>query len=173
MKFKVYHIPANKALSIPRAAVELSGLAGKQDLSLHVDSGCVLLLSEVPTTQELLKTICLLATIAPQLISDLAHRSERAMEMEQEEAECSGCEHGEDCFGLSIPPCQLERAGIGQHADLGSFVEKGKVIIQAAEKTHADRIMDMLGDDVRTMLEDAGVQLAGVYRLLEQEITHE
>ena len=95
------------------------------------------------------------------------------MEMEREEAECCGCEHGEDCLGLSIPPCQLEKAGISQSTDLESFVEDGKIIVRAAEKTDAERIMDTLGDDVRTMLEDAGIELAGVYRLLEQEITHE
>ena len=49
MKFKVNHDPANKALAIPRAALQLSGLAGASDLALYADDGCVLLLPERPT----------------------------------------------------------------------------------------------------------------------------
>ena len=41
--------------------------------------------------------------------------------------------------------------------------------MQAAEKTAADGLIDELDDDVRTMLEDSGVQLEGVCRLLEKE----
>ena len=41
--------------------------------------------------------------------------------------------------------------------------------MRAAEKTAADRLIDGLGDDVRAMLENAGVQMEGVCRLLEKE----
>ena len=41
--------------------------------------------------------------------------------------------------------------------------------MQAAEKTAADVLIDELDDDVRTMLEDSGVQMEGVCRLLEKE----
>ena len=44
MKFKLNHDPANKALAIPRAALQLSGLAGASNLALYADAGCVLLL---------------------------------------------------------------------------------------------------------------------------------
>ena len=63
----------------------------------------------------------------------------------------------------------LAEAGISPNAALESFVEKGRVIVQAAEKTAADVLIDELDDDVRTMLEDSGVQLEGVCRLLEKE----
>ena len=43
MKFHLNHDPANKTLTIPRAALQLSGLADVSDLILHTDSGCVLL----------------------------------------------------------------------------------------------------------------------------------
>ena len=46
MKFNLNHDPNNKTLAIPRAALQLSGLAGVSDLILHTDSGCVLLLPE-------------------------------------------------------------------------------------------------------------------------------
>ena len=58
MKFNLNHDPNNKTLSIPRAALQLSGLAGVSDLILHTDSGCILLLPGDPTVAELLKTVC-------------------------------------------------------------------------------------------------------------------
>ena len=133
MKFNLNHDPNNKTLSIPRAALQLSGLAGVSDLILHTDSGCILLLPGDPTVAELLKTISLISTVAPQLISRLAE------------------------------------AGISPTAALESFVEEGRVIVQAAEKTAADVLIDDLADDVRTMLEDSGVRMEGVCRLLEKE----
>ena len=47
MKFNLNHDPNNKTLAIPRAALQLSGLAGVSDLILHTDSGCILLLYRV------------------------------------------------------------------------------------------------------------------------------
>ena len=133
MKFHLNHDPANKIITIPRAALQFSGLADVSDLILHTDSGCVLLLPGDPTVAELLKTISLISAVAPQLISRLAE------------------------------------AGISPNTALESFVEEGRVIVQAAEKTAADVLIDELDDDVRTMLEDSGVQLEGVCRLLEKE----
>ena len=133
MKFSLNHNTANKTLSIPRAALQLSGLAGVSDLILHTDSGCILLLPGDPTVAELLKTISLISAVAPQLISRLAE------------------------------------AGISPNTALESFVEEGRVIVQAAEKTAADVLIDELDDNVRTMLEDSGVQMEGVCRLLEKE----
>ena len=169
MKFNLNHDPNNKTLSIPRAALQLSGFAGVSDLILHTDSGCILLLPGDPTVTELLKTISLISAVAPQLISRLAERSQMAMEAGMSEAACGACEHEPHCSGLEIPPCQLAEAGISPNTALESFVEKGRVIVQAAEKTAADVLIDELDDDVRTMLEDSGVQMEGVCRLLEKE----
>jgi len=80
MKFHLNHDLANKTITIPRAALQLSGLADVSDLILHTDSGCVLLLPGDPTVAELLKTISLISAVAPQLISRLAERSQMAME---------------------------------------------------------------------------------------------
>ena len=166
MKFHLNHDPANKTLTIPRAALQLSGLADVSDLILHTDSGCVLLLPGDPTVAELLKTISLISAVAPQLISRLAERSQMAMEAGMTETVCGACERKPQCSGLEIPPCQLAEAGISPTAAL---VEEGRVIVQAAEKTAADVLIDELDDDIRTMLEDSGVQMEGVCRLLEKE----
>ena len=169
MKFNLNHDPENKALSIPRAALQISGLAGVSDLILQTDSGCVLLLPGDPTAAELLKTISLLSAVTPQLISRLAERSQLAMESGMNETACGICAHEACCSGLEIPPCQLAEAGISPNAPLESFVEDGRVIVQAAEKTAADVLLDGLDREVRTMLEDSGVQMEGVCRLLEKE----
>lgn len=169
MKFSLSHDPSNKTFSIPCAALQLSGLAGVSDLLLHTDSGCILLLPGDPTVAELLKTISLLSAVTPQLISRLAERSQMAMETGMTETACGACEHEPHCSGLEIPPCQLAEAGISPNTALESFVEEGRVIVRAAEKTAADRLIDGLGDDVRAMLENAGVQMEGVCRLLEKE----
>ena len=112
MKFHLNHDPANKTLAIPRAALQLSGLADVSDLILHTDSGCVLLLPGDPTVAELLKTISLLSTVTPQMISRLAERSQMAMEAGMTETACGACERKPQCSGLEIPPCQLAEAGI-------------------------------------------------------------
>ena len=149
MKFNLNHDPNNKTLAIPRAALQLSGLAGVSDLILHTDSGCILLLPGDPTVAELLKTISLISAVTPQLISRLAERSQMAMEAGMTETACGACEHEPHCSGLEIPPCQLAEAGISPTAALESFVEEGRVIVQAAEKTAADVLIDELDDDVR------------------------
>ena len=85
------------------------------------------------------------------------------------ETACGACANEPHCSGLEIPPCQLEEAGISPNAPLESFVEDGSVIVQAAEKTAADVLIGELDDDIRTMLENSGVQMEGVCRLLEKE----
>ena len=67
MKFKICHDPERKALSIPRAALQISGLDGQDELHLHADDGCVLLLPERPTAGETVKTIQMLVDINTQL----------------------------------------------------------------------------------------------------------
>ena len=169
MKFHLNHDPANKTLTIPRAALQLSGLVETSDLTIHTENGSVLLLPGDPTVAELLKTISLISTVTPQLISRLAERSQMAMETGMTETACGACEHEPHCSGLEIPPCQLAEAGISPNAALESFVEDGKVIVQAAEKSAADVLIDGLDDDIRIMLENSGVHLEGVCRLLEKE----
>ena len=38
MKFHLNHDPANKTLTIPRAALQLSGLAETSDLTIHTET---------------------------------------------------------------------------------------------------------------------------------------
>lgn len=60
MRFVLYHDPNKKALAIPRAALQLSGLEDEERLILHVGHGCVALTRQEPTAGERLETIRLL-----------------------------------------------------------------------------------------------------------------
>lgn len=70
MKFHLNHDPANKTLTIPRAALQLSGLAETSDLTIHTENGCVLLLPEKLSVAQTLKTFQLLTAINAELLSD-------------------------------------------------------------------------------------------------------
>lgn len=167
MKFKICHDPERKALSIPRAALQISGLDGQDELHLHADDGCVLLLPERPSAGEAVKTIQMLVDINTQLISNLAAASRRAME--ELECECLNCGHRTFCFGICIPPCHLEEAGIDPESELATCVQEGRIIVQPMEKPDADQLLDELDEDLCSMLTDSGVLLAGVRRLLMHE----
>ena len=72
MKFHLNHDPANKTLTIPRAALQLSGLAETSDLTIHTENGCVLLLPEKLSVAQTLKTFQLLTAINAELLFRLA-----------------------------------------------------------------------------------------------------
>lgn len=167
MEFKLCPDPERKALSIPRAALQLSGLDGQDELHLHADDGCILLLPERFTAGEAVKTIRMLVDINTQLISELAAASRRTTE--EVESECLSCGQRTSCFGICIPPCQLEEAGINPESELATCAQEGRVIVLPMEKPDADQLLDELDEDLRSMLTDSGVLLAGVRRLLEHE----
>ena len=65
MKFNLNHNTANKTLTIPRAALQLSGLAEVSDLILHTDSGCILLLPGDPAENHFAHLRCCTAADLP------------------------------------------------------------------------------------------------------------
>ena len=99
MKFHLNHDPANKTLIIPRAALQLSGLADVSDLILHTDSGCVLLLPEKLSVAQTLKTFQLLTAINAELLFRLAKSSALAHGAENDA--CDGCHWKKSVFRMS------------------------------------------------------------------------
>ena len=51
MKFHLNHDPANKIITIPRAALQFSGLADVSDLILHTDRAVFCCCREIPPWQ--------------------------------------------------------------------------------------------------------------------------
>ena len=110
MKFHLNHDPANKTLTIPRAALQLSGLAETSDLTIHTENGCVLLLPDKMSVAQTLKTFQLLTAINAELLFRLAKSSALAHGAENDA--CDGCHWEKECFQDVLPLCMLAEAGI-------------------------------------------------------------
>ena len=171
MYFKLYHTPANKTLTIPRAALQLSRLADAEELILHAGGGYVLVARNGLDTGECLRLLEFLTSIASSLLTQLALNS-------REEDPYS-----EDTFdetpGLTIPRWLLEQAGLEADGCLEAFAEDGRVIVTGTEEPKnvtespgkheaADPLKDF-NVGFRAMLRMAGVDLEGLRRQLRQE----
>ena len=158
MKFHLNHDPANKTLAIPRAALQLSGLADVSDLILHTDSGCVLLLPGDPTVAELLFRLA--------KSSALAHGAENDA--------CDGCHWEKECFQDVLPLCMLAEAGIDpEEGDFECAVKDGTLVLRSDADTNVYEVMKSLDDDFRDLLKGAGVSLSGLFLLLKEELDHD
>lgn len=167
MRFKVCHDATNKTLAIPRAVLELSGLAEQQELALHADSGCVLLLSNEPSAAEALKTVLLLTEVNTQLITSLAKASSK---QGMPNDKCIDCRWEEPCLELPFPLCMLAEAGIDPEGDLSCKVENGTLVLSPDAETNTYQFMKGLDADFRAMLEQAGVSMPGLFLLLKKEL---
>ena len=81
MKFTICHDTSKKTLAIPRAALQLSGLANAERLSLHTGRGCIVLTRQVPTIRERLESIRLLHDLNVGMVCRLALDSRTASGM--------------------------------------------------------------------------------------------
>lgn len=74
MSFKLCHDPEKKTLTIPRAALQFSGLAGAEELVLHTEEGFLLLSRRELSTREAINAFTkldqLLTLLAKQLVDD-------------------------------------------------------------------------------------------------------
>lgn len=166
MNFKLHHDVTKKTLSIPRAALQLSGLTDAEELTIHTEPGCVLLLRDDLTAAESLKTIQLLSELNVALICQLVQASQAAADMAGG-AERDECDHG-CCDGLSVPVELLEEAGIRLDGPLNINVEDGRLVITSSEPEQDDPLND-LESDFLTMLRHSGVSLNGLRYLLEDK----
>ena len=172
MKFNLNHDTNNKTLAIPRAALQLSGLAGVSDLILHTDSGCVLLLPEKLSVAQTLKTFQLLTAINAELLFRLAKSSALAHGTENDE--CNGCHWEKECFQDVLPLCMLAEAGIDPvEGDFECAVKDGTLVLRSDADTNVYEMMKSLDDDFRELLKGAGVSLSGLFLLLKEELDHD
>lgn len=163
MKFKMFHDPNKKTLSIPRAALQMSKLADAEELTIHTESGCVLLARDDLTAAECVAVMKLLTDNTVALMEQLAKAT-------QEAAEENDCDHcgADGCSGLSIPTCLLREANIDVDGPLTSTVEDGRIVITAAEED-GDDPLDRLDQAFLAVMCAAGVDLGGLRFLLEEE----
>ena len=78
MKFTICHDTNKKTLAVPRAALQLTGLADAERLTLHVEHGCSFLTRQEPTARERLETIRLLHNLNIGMLVCLALDSRAA-----------------------------------------------------------------------------------------------
>lgn len=162
MKFKIHHDPSKKTLVIPRAALQLSELTDAEELTLHMEPGCILLARDDLTASESLDVIRMLADLAVFLLFQLKQASLTAAEVIDSEM-CGGC----DCE-CTLPIDLLERAGIGPDQALNIAAEDGRIVIAAAEDSQNDPLNE-LESYLLIMLAGTGIDLDGLRYLLRNE----
>ena len=172
MKAKICHDPASKTLTIPAAALELSGMAEKEELALFTERGSVLLLPNDPSALELLQTVCLLDDVRSRLMELLATAARNEAE-ESMGRHCEKCAWVNTCHAGILAPCVLARAGIDPEEELDWAIHDGKVTLAPTCEGDVYQILKKLGDARRKALEDEGVIFAGLYLLLRKELEDE
>lgn len=78
MYFKLYHNPENKTLTIPRAALQLSGLADAEELTLQAGTGYILVSRQDLNVREAAGTIAQLYGVVDRLMEQLVNASREA-----------------------------------------------------------------------------------------------
>ena len=167
MKFTIHHNPEKKALSIPYAALQLSGLNRAEKLILHTVGGCTLVSHPDLNATEMVETIQLLTDLGAELIRQLAEVTQGVAE--QAPTECDAC--GQECGGICIPGCMLEAAGIEPDAPLDFTVEDGAITFFAGEEGEEEADpLKKYGEGFCMMLSCAGVDIPTLCRMLEVDI---
>lgn len=173
MCFKLFHNPANKTLTLPRATLQLSGLADAEELALHTGVGFVLAARSALDTLECLHLLQFFTSTAVSLLLQLAVFSRER----EEDPECSSApdaEAGVDGPGLILPACLLAQAGLGEADCLDAIAENGRVIVSEAKdkdraKHKEDDPLREFDEDFHAILQLCGVDLDALRRQIRQE----
>lgn len=75
MSFKLCHDPEKKTLTIPRASLQLSGLADAEELTIHAGESCILLVKNDLSTRDAAKALVFLNGIISSLADQLEEKS--------------------------------------------------------------------------------------------------
>lgn len=84
MKFYVHRDPSNKLQKIPYAAMQIAGLADREDLTLQADEGCILLRHDHLSTRETIQTAALLKQVTVDLMRQLVEASQEMASQPEE-----------------------------------------------------------------------------------------
>ena len=176
MYFELCHNPENKTLAIPRAALQLSGLADAEELILHTGGGYVLAARNALSTLECLHLLQFLTSTAASLLLQLAVFSQEGAEF----PECEDTIDEEDEMddpGLTIPASLLELAGLDDADSLEAVAEDGRVIVSKAEdddpsEHREEDPLQEFDEGFRSMLQEGHVDLDALRRQLRREEDH-
>ena len=84
MRFYVHRDPSNKLQKIPYAAMQIAGLADREDLTLQADEGCILLSHDHLSTRETIQTATLLKQVTIDLMRQLVEASQEMASRSEE-----------------------------------------------------------------------------------------
>ena len=112
MRFVLYHDPNKKALAIPRAALQLSGLEDAERLTLHVGHGCTVLTRQEPTARERLETTQLLHNLDVDMVVRLALDSMEAEDVPRKKVHKALRAYDAEFLDL-LEHCGVDLAGLG------------------------------------------------------------
>lgn len=84
MKFYLHRDPNNKLQKLPYAAMELSNLAGSEELLLYTAEGSILMSRKGVSTREAIQTITLLEQVTACLVKQLVEASQEITSQPEE-----------------------------------------------------------------------------------------
>ncbi len=174
MKFELYHDKKKKTLSVPAAALKLSGLGEEEKLTVETGSGELFIAKERLTAKEMVAIVEFLSALASDYIVKLALscglcddcgfcEMEDEEDIPQEYQECGGWKAGCDS-GVIIPLCALKDAGIDPDVGVELCAEDGRVVVTVAKDKNDP--LNELPYSLRSILEVSGVCMESLRDLL-------
>lgn len=146
-------------VTIPKAAIKLSGLGGAQRLELHtLDSAAVLLKQEM-TAMELLTVVNSLDRLSGDLLAALAVACEKCVGCEDD------CPFSQESRDIRLPKYLLDAAEIPEGAKLCAEPDPdgGRIIVSTLEAEHD---LDDVPEELLDALLECGVCLGSLSELL-------
>ena len=137
MKFAIHR--TRKDCVVPTSALAVAGLKRQKDLRLEVENGVIVLLRPEMNAKKLLAVSTFLHDLASEMVAAVALECGECSccgdcpGKDDVDCECDYCESREQCCGIEIPDCLLDKAGIGRDQGLQADVEDGAVIIRALD----------------------------------------
>lgn len=180
MKFELYHDKKKKALTVPAAALKLSGLGEEEKLQVETENGGLFIAKEKMTAKEMatlaefLSVLSLYYTVKLALACGICDdcgfcEMEDEEDIPQECQECGSWKAGCDS-GVVIPLCALQDAGIDPNAGVELCAEDGRIVVTAADE---DDSLNELSDSLRSILTASGVCMESLRDLLTSgELIH-
>lgn len=146
-------------VTIPKAAMKLSGLGGAHKLELHTTDGAAVLLKREMTAMELLTVVSSLDRLSGDLLAALAIACEKCVGCED------NCPFSQESRDIRLPKYLLDAAEIPEGATLCAEPDPdtGRIIVTALEAEHD---LDDVPEELLDALLECGVCLGSLSELL-------
>lgn len=161
MKFKKN--PTHKGTLIPKSALTLAGLAGREELEMHTPRGAVVLIRKQMTAAELAETIDSLGGLVSQLIDHLLEVCGACEDCWEEGC----CPFGENSYA-ELPDLLKLEAGIPLDAKLCASVNEEEHTVTISQARFVHDLRDV-SPALLNALKDSGVCLGELEEHLMRE----